>query len=166
VKGGTIVKPILLATDGSPAAERATDTAIELAKLLGAELVVTTVWSIPALTVGFAPAPLPADIGTPAEDQARRIAAEAASRAEKAGVETRLAVLRGFPAEEICLVADRYDPRFLVIGSHGWGAFKRAVFGSVSTSVLHHAHCPVLVVPGVKVEAGAAANGTREHAHA
>ena len=76
------MKPILLATDGSPAAEGATETAIELAKLLGTELVVTTVWSIPALTVGFAPTPLPADIGMPAEQEARRIAAEAARRAE------------------------------------------------------------------------------------
>jgi nucleotide-binding universal stress UspA family protein len=34
-----------------------------------------------------------------------------------------------------------------VLGSHGWGALKRAIFGSVSTGVLHHARCPVLVVP-------------------
>lgn len=160
------MKPILLATDGSPAAERATDTAIELAEQLGTELVVTTVWSIPAVTVGFAPTPLPADIGEPAEEEARAIAAAAASRAEKAGVETRVAVLRGFPAEEICLAAEWYDPRLVVIGSHGWGAFKRAVFGSVSTSVLHRAHCPVLVVPGVKADAGTVASGTRQHAHA
>jgi nucleotide-binding universal stress UspA family protein len=33
-----------------------------------------------------------------------------------------------------------------VIGAHGWGAFERLVFGSVSTGVLHHAPCPVLVV--------------------
>jgi nucleotide-binding universal stress UspA family protein len=160
------VKPILLATDGSPTAQRATDTAIDLAKLLGTELVVTTVWSIPAVTVGFAPTPLPTDIGKPAEEDARKIAAAAARRAEEAGVVARLAVLRGFPAEEICLAAERYDPHLLVIGSHGWGIVKRAVFGSVSTSVLHHAHCPVLVVPGVEAEAGAAANGTRERAHA
>ena len=45
--------------------------------------------------------------------------------------------------------SDRFGrKRFLVIGSHGWGAVKRAVFGSVSTGVLHHAACPVLVVRG------------------
>ncbi len=160
------MKPILLATDGSPTAEQATDTAIELAKLLGTELVVTTVWSIPAVTVGFAPTPLPADIGKPAEEDAHNIAAAAVARAEEAGVEAEVAVLRGFPAEEICLAAETYEPRLLVIGSHGWGVVKRAVFGSVSTAVLHHAHCPVLVVPGVEAGAGAAANGRREHAHA
>jgi len=51
------MKPVLLATDGSPTAEKATDTAIELAKLLGTELVVMTVWTIPYTAAGFAPAP-------------------------------------------------------------------------------------------------------------
>jgi hypothetical protein len=32
------------------------------------------------------------------------------------------------------------------MGAHGWGAMQRLVFGSVSTSVLHHAPCPVLIV--------------------
>lgn len=158
--------PVMLATDGSPTAERATDTAIELAKLLDTELVVVTVWNIPYTTVGFAPAPLPADVGKPLETDARKTATAAAARAQEAGVETRLAVLRGFPAEEICLAAEEYQPRFLVIGSHGWGAVKRAVFGSVSTTVLHHAHCPVLVVPRADVEAPAAVNDERVRAHA
>ena len=39
---------------------------------------------------------------------------------------------------------------------------KRAVFGSVSTGVLHHASCPVLVVRGVAERAVAAANGAYE----
>jgi Universal stress protein family len=36
----------------------------------------------------------------------------------------------------------------IVIGSQGWNAFERALFGSVSVRVLHHSGCPVLVVPG------------------
>lgn len=156
------MKPVLLATDGSPTAEKATETAIELAQLLGTELVVVTVWNIPYPVVGFTVAPITAELAGPAEQEARKIAVTAAARAEEAGVETRIAVLRGIPAEEICLAADKYEPRFLVIGSHGWGAFKRAVFGSVSTSVLHHARCPVLVVPAEEAELAAASGGTTE----
>jgi nucleotide-binding universal stress UspA family protein len=77
--------------------------------------------------------------------------------AEEAGVETRTLVLRGIPVEELCLAAERYKPRFLVIGSHGWGVAKRAVFGSVSTGVLHRARCPVLVVQADPVEVMTAA---------
>jgi len=146
------MKPVLLATDGSPTAEKATDTAIELAKLLGTELVVMTVWTIPYTAAGFAPAPINGELAKLSEDEAKKLVLKAAARAEEAGVETRTVVLRGIPVDEICLAAETYTPRFLVVGSHGWGVVKRAVFGSVSTGVLHRAKCPVLVVRADPVE--------------
>ncbi|MFL5950369.1 MAG: universal stress protein [Gaiellaceae bacterium] len=160
------MNPVLLATDGSPTAEKATETAIELARLLDTELVVATVWNIPYPAVGLAPAPVTADVARLGEEEARRTAADAAARAMEAGLESRMLVLRGMPVEELCLAAERYNPRFLVIGSHGRGAMKRAFFGSVSTGVLHHAKCPVLVVRGEGVMATAATNGARKHVHA
>lgn len=152
------MKPVLLATDGSPAAEQATEQAIQLAKLLGTELVVVTAWTIPYTTTGLAPAAINGELAEESEDQARKVASEAAARAEEAGIETRTVVLRGFPVEEICLAAERYAPQVLVIGTHGWGVVKRAVFGSVSTGVLHHAKCPVLVVRADPVEVMPASN--------
>ena len=159
------MRPVLLATDGSPTAAKATDTAIELAQLLGTDLVVVTVWNIPYPATGLAPAPVSADYTKISEDEARKLVAAVAAMAEDVGVETHTLVRRGFPVEEICLLAEKYDPRFLVVGSHGWGAVKRALFGSVSTGVLHHAECPVLVVRGESQE-GASLDEAREHAHA
>jgi nucleotide-binding universal stress UspA family protein len=159
------MKPVLLATDGSPTAEKATGTAIQLAKLLDTELIVVTAWDIPYTTVGFSLAPVSGDLAKLSEDEARRVAADAAARAEEAGVEARTCVLRGIPVQEICAAAEKFDPRFLVIGSHGWGAVRRALFGSVSAGVLHHATCPVLVVPA---DEALPANGARaaEKTHA
>jgi nucleotide-binding universal stress UspA family protein len=159
------MKPIMLATDGSPTAEQATGTAIELAKALGTDLVVVTVWEIPYTTVGLAPAPVAGDLAQLSEDDARKIGSNAAARAEEQGVEAQTVVLRGITVQEICAAAQKFEPRFLVIGSHGWGAVRRALFGSVSTGVLHHAHCPVLVVRGEETKS---ANGTRaaEKTHA
>jgi nucleotide-binding universal stress UspA family protein len=162
------MKPVMLATDGSPTAERATDTAIDLAWRLDTELVIVTAWDLQyseSSAMGFAPAPMNG-VARLGEKQARRLSSETAARAEEAGVETRSLVLRGFPAEEICIAAEKFDPRFLVIGSHGWGAVKRALFGSVSTSVLHRANCPVLVVRADATETDAAVDGTREQVHA
>jgi nucleotide-binding universal stress UspA family protein len=159
------MKPVLLATDGSPNAQKATETAIELAKLLGTELLVVTAWDIPYPIVGFAPVVVSAELAKPTEEEARKVAFDAAARAEEAGVEARTVVQRGFPVHEICAAAEKFAPRFLVLGSHGWGPFKRALFGSVSTGVLHQATCPVLVVPadGAVVLNGHAA---AEKAHA
>lgn len=161
------MKPVMLATDGSPTAEKARSTAIELAKLLETDLVVVTVWDVPYSSLGFAAVPPSAELAQIGQDQARKVATEAASRAEEAGVEARTVVLRGFPVEEICLAAEKFEPRLLVIGSHGWRAVKRALFGSVSTGVLHHAACPVLVVRGEETsQEKDAVDGTRERVHA
>jgi nucleotide-binding universal stress UspA family protein len=141
------MKPVMLATDGSPTAAKATQTAIELAHLLDTELVIVSVWDIPYGTVGLAPMPVTGELALAGKEEAEKAAGEAASRAEEAGVEYRTVVLRGSAVGEICAAAETFGARILVIGSHGWGALKRAVFGSVSTGVLHHASCPVLVVP-------------------
>jgi len=146
------MRPVMLATDGSPTAERATETAIELAKTLDVELVIVTAWTIPYTATGFTPAPINGEVAQLGEDEAKKLVLKAAARAEEAGVETRTLALRGIPVDEICAAAETYKPRFLVIGSHGWGALKRAVFGSVSTGVLHRAKCPVLVVRADPVE--------------
>ena len=44
------------------------------------------------------------------------------------------------------LVSRAADARLLVVGSHGRGAVRSVLMGSVSHGVLHHASCPVAVV--------------------
>src|SRR5438034_10407585 len=90
--------------------------------------------------------------------------ANAAARADEDGVGARTVILRGFPVKAICASAEKFAPQFVVLGSHGWGAVKRTLFGSVSTGVLHHAKCPVLVVRGEPVEDEVARSRSREAA--
>jgi nucleotide-binding universal stress UspA family protein len=141
------MKPVLLATDGSPTAEEATKKAIELAKLFDTELLIVTAWDIPYSTLGYAAVPVNGDLMMAAEEQAKKVAGRAAAAAEADGVPAETILLRGFPVEEICAAAKKFEPELIVLGSHGWGAMKRMLFGSVSTGVLHHTSVPVLVVP-------------------
>ena len=161
------MKPVMLATDGSPTAEKATTTAVELARQLGTELVIVSVWDIPYVgdgAMGFTNVPVNADFSKLGEEEAAKALADAAARADEAGVGARTVVLRGFPVEAICAAAEKFAPQFVVLGSHGWGAVKRTLFGSVSTGVLHHAKCPVLVVRGEPVEDEVARSRSREAA--
>jgi nucleotide-binding universal stress UspA family protein len=52
----------------------------------------------------------------------------------------------GDPAEEIVATAADFDADLVVVGARGQGGMVRALLGSVSQKVLHHARCPVLIV--------------------
>ena len=156
------MKSILLATDGSATAEEATKKAIELAKLFDTELLVVTAWDIPYSTLGYAAVPVNGELMRAAEEQAEKVANKAAANAGANGVPAGTIVLRGFPVEEICAAAEKFEPGLIVLGSHGWGAMKRMLLGSVSTGVLHHTSVPVLVVPAPVAEERKTARQARE----
>jgi nucleotide-binding universal stress UspA family protein len=138
---------ILLATDGSPAARAATTEAIRLADEVGARLVAVGVEhvAVPAYGYyGYGEVYLELLAGEHAHVQ--RVLAEVAHQAEEAGVICDTIARTGDVVETICGVAHEHEARVIVVGAHGWNALRRAVFGSVSEGVLHHATCPVLVV--------------------
>ncbi|KAJ8566095.1 hypothetical protein K7X08_030572 [Anisodus acutangulus] len=55
-------------------------------------------------------------------------------------------ILEGDARNVICQAVERHHASILAMGSHGYGAFKRAVLGSVSDYCSHHAHCSVMIV--------------------
>lgn len=63
-------------------------------------------------------------------------------------------VKSGSPAKVIVETAEDWGADLIVVGSHGYGFWKRTFLGSVSNSVVHHAPCSVLVVrsPGEERE--------------
>ena len=60
----------------------------------------------------------------------------------------------GFPDAEIVELASKLGAGLIVVGSRGLGPLRRALMGSVSDSVVRHAHCPVLVVRQEKIPRG------------
>jgi nucleotide-binding universal stress UspA family protein len=53
--------------------------------------------------------------------------------------------LSGFPAKTLIDASENSD--LVVVGSRGGGGFGALFMGSVSSQVVHHAKCPVVVVP-------------------
>jgi nucleotide-binding universal stress UspA family protein len=83
----------------------------------------------------------------PVHDAAKQfldgLVAEARSLAP--GVEVRGELVEGPPARALLEHARTAD--LLVVGSRGLGGFRSLLLGSVSQQVVHHAPCPVVVVP-------------------
>ena len=133
---------VLLATDGSAEARLAATTAADLAKSTDSELHVVHVGEL-------RPTFLAQTEEEPAElrREARRRLDEEVRRVEEAGGNVEEAHLRqGRADEEITALAESLGIGLIVMGSRGRGRIRRALMGSVSDSVVRHAHCPVTIV--------------------
>ncbi len=139
---------ILLATDGSEESARAARMAAALSEKTGSELHVVHVESLPhPYSLAEAAIYYPEmrdEVRESAHQEAReKLAAEVEKiGAEVAGSHARI----GHPDVEISHLAEEIGAGLIVVGSRGLGPVRRLLVGSVSSSVVRHAHSPVLVV--------------------
>ncbi len=150
---------ILLATDGSEEAELARKTAVDEANSTNSELHVVTVgpW-MPDPAYATHEASLRWQTFEQASEEIRKEAQEILDnqvrKIEEEGGSVQEAYLRrGRKDQEIVRLAEEIGAGLIVIGSRGRGGVRRALMGSVSDSVVRHAHCPVLVVRKEKEQA-------------
>ena len=142
---------ILLATDGSEEAELAFASAAELSKKTGSELHVVYVGHMP-LASYESPGATTLDPGLSgrmhesAQQEARTMLDEQMQRVGHSGEIAEVHARIGKPDAEIVGLAEELGAGLIVLGSRGLGRLRRALMGSVSDSVVRHAHCPVLVV--------------------
>jgi len=151
------IRRILLATDLAEASEGAALQALDLARDLGAALLIVSVIDPGSLR-------LPGGRFGIRVDQVRSsreaTAQELVSRGRAAGVPVNFLIWDGDPGESIVDAARSEQVDLVVVGSHGRGSVGRFLIGSVSDYVVRHAHCPVLVVRAGAGAATAAAAST------
>ncbi|HUH69430.1 MAG TPA: universal stress protein [Mycobacterium sp.] len=143
---------ILVAVDGSPSSDLAVRWAAEEAATRNVVLTVAHVvaplvggWK----GVGMAPTTPPTEFGEWQKVAAANIvnhavdtAKSAAARSSELQINTEVVFAPLVPT----LVDLTKEAQMAVVGCRGQGAFSRALTGSVSTALVHHAHSPVAVI--------------------
>ncbi|HEX8208420.1 MAG TPA: universal stress protein [Solirubrobacteraceae bacterium] len=133
-----------VAYDGSPEARRALAWAGGFAEAVGATVAVLSVVELPTV-VGFAGVPYDVrGVEQPLREACRRELDEAVASLPDA-VRATGELLDGPPAHALATAAAGVD--LMVTGSRAHGAAHSTLLGSVSRALIHHAPCPLVVVP-------------------
>jgi nucleotide-binding universal stress UspA family protein len=151
---------VLCPIDFSEQSSHALEHAVGLARRSGARLVALAV--LPMLSP-VASVDASDDLnGSAAGDLARwrALAERQIAQLDGQGTAIELEVVEGHPATTIVHRAETLAADLLVMGTHGAGAVRRLLLGSVTEHVLRRAACPVLTVPP-RVHGTAAAHFTR-----
>jgi nucleotide-binding universal stress UspA family protein len=147
---------ILLAIDGSGGGRAALEQAIARPWPAGTEIRVVSVAHTnlpilvdPALTF----AAVRHEMLERDRERAARDVDEAAKviRASASELNVTSRALEGVPKEAILDEAERWGADLILLGSHGHGAVKRFLLGSVTQAVVVHAACSVEVVRRVEI---------------
>ncbi|HWR27254.1 MAG TPA: universal stress protein [Candidatus Thermoplasmatota archaeon] len=145
------MKRLLVAYDGSEASNKAIDLAVQcstpddelvLLTVIPAALVESTFTNMLLPTIDLSTVVTPGTFKEKAMENLGKLAKELEGKISKVDV----AVEAGDPADEILLVAKKYDSDIILIGYKGYGKEGRFLLGSVTDKVVRHASRSVLVV--------------------
>lgn len=139
-------RKVLVGYDGSKNAKRALERAIALATGEGAALrivvAVNTILPVYGTTAPY----YPPDYAEQVTKEGKESLAEAVARAKEFTQKVSGSVIDGHPAEMILSSADRDGSDLIVVGRRGISGVERFLMGSVSSSVVNHSKCDVLIV--------------------
>jgi len=138
---------VVVGVDGSPASKVAVDWAARNAVLHGAPLTLVHVLTPPAV-MAFPDVPMPPGYLEWQQEQGRGLLDAAEQTAREAAGRTALDITSEMVSGPSVpsLVDASKDARLIVVGCRGHGALARGILGSVSNGLVHHAHCPVVII--------------------
>jgi nucleotide-binding universal stress UspA family protein len=145
------MKRLLIAYDGSEASIKAIDMAVRcsthddeivLLTVIPAALVESTFTNMLLPTIDLSTVVTPGTFKEKAIENLGKLAKELEGKLSK----VEIAVEVGDPADEILLIAKKYDSDIILIGYKGYGKEGRFLLGSVTDKVVRHASRSVMVV--------------------
>ena len=145
------MKRLLVAYDGSEASTKAIDMAVRcstpddeivLLTVIPAALVESTFTNMLLPTIDLSTVVTPGTFKEKAIENLGKLAKELEGKLSK----VEIAVEVGDPADEILIIAKKYDSDIILIGYKGYGKEGRFLLGSVTDKVVRHASRSVMVV--------------------
>jgi len=145
------MKRLLVAYDGSEASTKAIDMAVRcstpddeivLLTVIPAALVESTFTNMLLPTIDLSTVVTPGTFKEKAIENLGKVAKELEGKLSK----VEIAVEVGDPADEILIIAKKYDSDIILIGYKGYGKEGRFLLGSVTDKVVRHASRSVMVV--------------------
>jgi len=144
---------IILATDGTKYGDAATEMLSRFNLTVGDEIRIVNVvdMALPsAIDIYGGYLPDTSTLEEDAKNAALKVLETTKARLDKifgtGSVTIGGDVLFGSPDSRIVEMAEKMGADLIILGSHGYKRWERLLLGSVSNSVVHHAHCSVLVV--------------------
>jgi nucleotide-binding universal stress UspA family protein len=132
---------IVVAIDGSAESSKTLPVALEMAARFGSAVTVVHVREHTKYEGSEV------DLGP--EVSAEDLVSGAAARFSERGIEIHAEIRRVTPGDtprEIVEVANQANADLIVMGTRGMTEWRSMLLGGVATKVVHHAHCPVLLV--------------------
>lgn len=149
----SMIRRALVAVDGSQSSDRAVAFAAELLKGRDVEIVLLHVLEEPGYVGLWADGimspeamVIPVEMREEMEKRAEGVLESSRKMMEEKGLRAITRMRWGNPAAEIIEEARTGGYDLVVMGTHGHGALRGFIMGSVSDRVTRHAHCPVLLV--------------------
>ena len=143
-------RKVVAAFDGSKDSVKAVQLAASLASKYGAELTVVHVYNSPAMAFAGGPGmPMPdyTELEAASKDAGKSVLSRGVQLASQGGAKARGELMEASSVvEALVSFASDEGADLIVVGTRGMTGFKKLVLGSVSTGLVSHAHCPVLVV--------------------
>jgi nucleotide-binding universal stress UspA family protein len=145
---------IVVGVDGSEHARRTLQWGVDEARLRKWVVIAVHAYTIPTAFVapepmlGVEPPVTAPEYIERLEEAAKRLLAEEIDQVDSDDVTIEGRVVTGSAPDALLRAAREGD--LLVLGSRGLGGFKGLLLGSVSQQVVHHAPCPVVILPPVE----------------
>jgi len=137
---------VVVGVDGSPHSITALAHAFEEADFRHSPLVAVHTWTGPASTAPGDMLPLVYDLDAVQREEELVLGEALAGFGEQfPDVSVQERVLQGGAAHTLITLSS--EAQLVVVGTRGRGGFVGLMLGSVSHQVLHHTHCPVLIIP-------------------